>query len=373
MGAWHGVELGRLSLSGERLTLRPWCRDDAPAVHQAMQDRSMHEFLLLPDPYTEADAVEWVDTPATEGRRTGTGLSCALVETTTRRIVGGAELRLPGPRSTRAEIGYAVYPAGRGNGYASEASRVLSAWAMDHGVIRVQIRAAVTNIASIKAASTAGFRFEGVARADLARPAGRALDAAVFARVRGDADAPMIPAFAPLEARHDDGVVRLRTVRPEDAGALFDEGNDPQSRKWSFSGAAPTLAEAAAEADRAQLDWLVGGQARMAIVDVGTGEVAGSLTVRRVGPPGVGGIGYGLRPAWRGRGYTARALRLVRRWAFDTAGFNRLELGAKAANVASQRAARSGGFLDDGTRIGRLRNPDGSYSDEIRFAAFSPE
>lgn len=371
MGVWNGIELCGLSLADDRLTLRPWRAADAPVVHRAMQDRALHEFLALPDPYTEADAREWVTTLSAAGRGRGTGFASALVETGSGRVVGGADLRLPGAGGPGAEIGYLVYPDARGHGYAAHASRVLAAWAIAHDVHRVRIRAAVANIASIRTASQAGFRYEGIERAGLL-VAGAPADAAVFARVAGDPDGPMVASFAPLPPDLSDGVVRLRVVRPDDAAALLDEQDNAEALRWTFTVAQPDLADTTAQAARAQLDWLVGGQAMMAVVDVGTDEVAGTLTVRAVGPPGVGGIGYGLRPAWRGRGYTARALRLVRRWAFTTAGFNRLELGAKTDNVASQRAARSGGFLDDGTRIGRLRNPDGTYGDEVRFVAFSP-
>ena len=73
-----------------------------------------------------------------------------------------------------------------------------------------------------------------------------------------------------------------------------------------------------------------------------------------------------MLPDFRGRGYTARALRLVSAWAHHH-GVHRLELGAKIDNVASQRAARSGGFVDAGTQRERLRNPDGTFSDEMLF------
>jgi hypothetical protein len=44
------VDLADRVLGSERLTLRPWRRTDAPAVHEAMPDRATHEFLVLPDP-----------------------------------------------------------------------------------------------------------------------------------------------------------------------------------------------------------------------------------------------------------------------------------------------------------------------------------
>jgi hypothetical protein len=40
--------------------------------------------------------------------------------------------------------------------------------------------------------------------------------------------------------------------------------------------------------------------------------------------------------------------------------------------VASQRAALAGGFQPDGVRAERLRDPDGTFSDEIRFASLRP-
>ena len=202
---------------------------------------------------------------------------------------------------------------------------------------------------------------------------GRLADCAVFSRLPTDPPGALAPNFARLPAGGlGDGVVTLRVLEPGDHQATLETENDAQSRRWSFTGAEQTPGDIDTMVTQARLNWLVGGQASMAVVDAETGQVAGNLGLRRAGPPGVGGIGYAIHPAWRGRGYTARALRLLRAWALNEGGFNRLELGAKRENVASQRAARSGGFLDDGIRIGRLRNPDGSFSDEIRFVSFSP-
>lgn len=372
VGTWNGVELDDITIVGDRLTLRPWYPDDAPGLMAALADPRMHEFLVLPNPYTEADARAWTTDRGWADRRNGTGLGVAVADTQTDRVVGSATLRLPASPQVSADIGYLIYPADQGRGYAAELSLMFAAWAFAHHVARVQIFAAVGNLASVKSAGNAGFRFEGVSRQADPTPRGLA-DRAAFARLPGDPPGALAANFAPLAAGGlSDGVVTLRVLQPGDADDVMATDNDAESLRWSFTGRPQDRAQFASSVECARLYWLVGQQAAMAVLDAATGHVAGNITVRRAGPPGVGGVGYAIHPNWRGRGYTARALRLVRSWALNEAGFNRLEMGAKRENVASQRAARSGGFLDDGIRIGRLRNPDGSYSDEIRFASFSP-
>jgi RimJ/RimL family protein N-acetyltransferase len=102
MGRFRGVELDGLRVEGKRLQLRPWTRGDAPRVAEVMTDRSMHRFLALPDPYTEADALRYVDDIAVRPRAEGSGLECAVVERSSGRVVGSAALRL----HTDPEIGY---------------------------------------------------------------------------------------------------------------------------------------------------------------------------------------------------------------------------------------------------------------------------
>jgi RimJ/RimL family protein N-acetyltransferase len=77
-------------------------------------------------------------------------------------------------------------------------------------------------------------------------------------------------------------------------------------------------------------------------------------------------------PQFRGRGFTTRALRLLTGWAFSQTPIVRLELGCKVDNVASARSALAAGFVQEGVRPGRLRNPDGSYSDELVFGLVRP-
>ncbi|HET6878390.1 MAG TPA: GNAT family N-acetyltransferase [Jatrophihabitans sp.] len=373
MGRFRDVELDEVQLNGPRLLLRDWRWDDAEDVHRIMQDPSMHEFLALPVPYTLDAARRFVTELGHEGRRDGTGLGGAVVERETGRLVGAAALRI----AADGEIGFWIAPEARGHGYAAEATRMLTDWAFGHGLGRVRMLADVRNLASIRTALRAGLSFEGVGRGALVSgsdgtASARRADLARFARLPGDPGNPIPPSFPPLgPPAPSDGVLTLRMAGPDDADAMI-ESEDAVSVGWNFTGTAPAAEQSRRRAAAAGLQWLVGTTANIAMVDVQSGEVAGFVDVRRSGPPQVGGVGYTVLPRFRGRGFTGRALRLVRTWAFEVADFARLELGAKQANIASQRAAESGGFEPDGVRRARLRNADGTFSDEVRYCSINP-
>lgn len=234
---------------------------------------------------------------------------------------------------------------------------------------RFERRTDVTDLSAVRDAMAAGFRFEGIERggADGVR------DRAVFGRLASDDQAPIAPALPPLpiEGLRDD-VIMLRVVEPGDAAALIEQETDPLTVATGFTGVAPAQLEVVRMAARAGLEWIVGRGALFAIVDRTSGRFAGSVKVRFAGPPQIGGIGYAVHPAFRGRGYTGRALRLIVPWAFERADFARLELGAKITNIGSQKAALAGGFEPDGVRAGRMRTPEGTFLDEVRFALVNP-
>jgi RimJ/RimL family protein N-acetyltransferase len=373
MGRFHGVELDDVELAGERLVLRRWRTGDASWLHEVMQDRSMRTFLALPDPYSRADAMRWASGLGDEGRGEGTGLGCAVVERDTGRRVGSGVLRLAGD----PELGYWIAPDARGSGYAAEVTRVLSEWGFSLGLRRVRLVCDVRNVASARTALAAGFQFEGVGRDGISSGGDGSVpplrgDLARFARLTSDPPGRLPYAFSPLSrAGLDDGVLRLRPMEPDDAPALA-ETDDELTLRWSFTGQPHPFEDVRRAAEHAGLQWLVGSVAPFSMVDLATGRVAGSLRVRHPGPPQVGGVGYVVHPAFRGRGFTTRALRLLVPWAFEIADLARLELGAKVGNEASMRAAEAAGFERDGIRRRRLRNPDGSFSDEVRYALVNP-
>ena len=88
------------------------------------------------------------------------------------------------------------------------------------------------------------------------------------------------------------------------------------------------------------------------MADASTDEAVG-LAVRLVRTqPAVVGIGYWVVPHARGRGFAARAVRLLSRWALAEADMARVEAWVEPENVPSQRILEAAGF----TREGVLRS-----------------
>jgi RimJ/RimL family protein N-acetyltransferase len=335
-----------------------------------MADDRMHNYLKLPNPYTAEVASKFVTEIGPGAARNGAGLDVAIAENTTGRVVGAAGLHGLKNNAVKAEIGYWVAASEWGNGYATEATRTLARFAFANGARRVQIVCDVANAGSAAVALHAGFRFEGIHRADVDSSHGTA-DGALFARVAGDPDEPVAPAWPAMTALTD-GVVSLWPMSAADWPTVFADQNNPEARHWSLFDAETTEAQARALAEQAPLDWLVSQQARMVISDAATSANAGVMTLRGFGPPGVVNVGYGVLPQFRGRRFTTRALTLLAHWAFGSGTIARLELGCKAGNLPSARAAEAAGFVREGVYAARLRNTDGGYDDEIRFARVRP-
>jgi RimJ/RimL family protein N-acetyltransferase len=375
MSDWNGIELEGLVLHSGRLTLRPWQASDVAAVRQIMADDRMGQYLrqasqAAPDSSNTDVAHRIVSEIGQQGRASGSRLDCAIAENTTGDLVGGIALLLPTSPQTAAELGYWLGTGFQGRGYVSEAVQTLSRFGFGQGLGRIRIVCEVANRGSAAVALRTGYAFEGISRGDRATSAGP-VDAAVFGRTAADPGEPIKPAWNSM-TELTDGVVTLRPQVASDWPTVLAEGSNAESIGWGFGGDPMDEADAIARAAKAPLDWLVGRQAQLLICDAATGGGAGTLTMRAVGPPGVVAIGYGVLPEFRGRRFTSRALRLLTDWAFEHTEINRFELGCKADNLASARSAEAAGFVADGRFAGRLRNPDGSFSDEIGYGKVRP-
>ena len=156
-----------VTLSTQRLLLRPFEAQDIDAVHSACQDPEITRWIPVPYPYEREHAEEFVletsptgwreDTMYNFGIFTGDG---ALVGST-----GLVRLALRGPER-QAEIGFWTAREHRGLGYTTEAARAVIDWSFTSlGVERLEWVAAAGNTSSRGVARSLGFVMEGLQRA----------------------------------------------------------------------------------------------------------------------------------------------------------------------------------------------------------------
>ncbi|CAN5580439.1 hypothetical protein BH10ACT10_BH10ACT10_08610 [soil metagenome] len=126
-----------------------------------------------------------------------------------------------------------------------------------------------------------------------------------------------------------DGVVTLRPSRDEDVSSAIAGHDEEIARRLGRTEDASTV-NFLVEAD---------------------GAVAGLVEVRT--DDGVGDLSWVLYAGHRGRGYAARAVRLLVGYAFESLGLRRVEAHVNSANERSKRVASRSGLRREGVLRGR--------------------
>jgi RimJ/RimL family protein N-acetyltransferase len=165
-----------MRLEDDAVFLRPFEESDVPAIVAACRDPEIPRWTSVPSPYTEEDALAWLE--STEEK------TFAVVDRLSGELLGSIGVRFLGDGV--AETGYWVKREARGRGVATRALVLVSRWALeDPEVGRFQLRAEPENIASQRVAEKAGFVSEGVLRAALALK-GERRDVIMYSLVRED-------------------------------------------------------------------------------------------------------------------------------------------------------------------------------------------
>ncbi|MEV8418387.1 GNAT family N-acetyltransferase [Streptomyces niveus] len=154
-----------VSISTERLVLRPFEAADIPAHIEMMNDEPVIAWTSAPYPYSAQDAEEWVSSIAPAERTEGRGLVLAVTEFLTQRLVGLARLKNTNWRTRTTEMSYVTAPWARGEGYATESVLAVAQWLFrDQSFERIELRTAADNTAAQQVAQKAGCISEGVLR-----------------------------------------------------------------------------------------------------------------------------------------------------------------------------------------------------------------
>jgi len=155
-----------ISISTDRLVLRPYEEADIPALVEMMNDDPVVAWTGVPHPYTAEDARAFVTRGAPAEREQGRGLVLAVTEFLTQRLVGAVSLHHTDWRIRGTEAGYLTASWARGEGYACESLLAVCRWLFrEQGFQRVELRTPADNTASQQVAQKIGCVSEGVLRA----------------------------------------------------------------------------------------------------------------------------------------------------------------------------------------------------------------
>ncbi|MGW2570175.1 GNAT family N-acetyltransferase [Streptomyces sp. NPDC001537] len=154
-----------ISISTERLVLRPLDEDDVNGLAEMMNDEQVGAWTDVPQPFTEDQARRWITEYAPTERAAGRGLDLAVTEFLTQRLVGIVQLAKTNWHVRSTELSYIIAPWARGEGYASEAALATAQWLFgDQKLERIELRTAADNTASQQVAQKIGCISEGVLR-----------------------------------------------------------------------------------------------------------------------------------------------------------------------------------------------------------------
>jgi RimJ/RimL family protein N-acetyltransferase len=168
-------------LHDDAVALRPPTRDDVPAITAAVQDPDIPRFTMVPSPYSEADAVAYVES-SQAAWRDASRASFVIVDPATGTLLGAVGIHHLDRAAGTAQVGYWVAAPARAAGVATRALRLTAAWALtDLGLHRLEAVVFTDNGRSGRVAERAGFVHQGAAPAPVEHPTGRR-DAVVLVR-----------------------------------------------------------------------------------------------------------------------------------------------------------------------------------------------
>ncbi|MEV0282221.1 GNAT family N-acetyltransferase [Streptomyces sp. NPDC050610] len=193
-----------VTLTTDRLLLRPLTLADAEAVHAACQEPDIPRWTSVPSPYTREDAADFVGHVSPAGWQDDSNYTLGVFTADAGVLVGAMALvrlaQLAAPER-QAEIGYWTAKEQRGRGYTVEAAREVIRWAFeDLGVERLEWHAEAGNEGSRAVALKAGFQMEGTVRSKIVR-AGTRRDVWIGSLLPSDLGRPTKTPYLPYPDR----------------------------------------------------------------------------------------------------------------------------------------------------------------------------
>ena len=178
----------KAELTDESIMIRTYRDSDAALLYEAVRESIPEVSKWLPwchDNYSIEESREFVS-----GRELGSQgdewYSFAVFDTAGAKFLGGVGINFINRVHQMANLGYWVRTSGSGRGVATAATRLAARFGFEQlGLHRIEIVAAVENLASQRVAEKAGAKREGILRKRLLIN-GTPHDAVLFSLVRED-------------------------------------------------------------------------------------------------------------------------------------------------------------------------------------------
>jgi RimJ/RimL family protein N-acetyltransferase len=152
----------------ERLELRPLPARAAAAVPDDRAEAARILGAELSDEWPQPDLLDVLPRQAAASSETARFGIWVMIERAGGTVVGDAGFHGPPDESGSIELGYAVVPARRRRGYATEGAGALVGWALAQPGIRMVVAGCERdNLASIRTLERIGFRRTGEAGGEL--------------------------------------------------------------------------------------------------------------------------------------------------------------------------------------------------------------
>jgi ribosomal-protein-serine acetyltransferase len=179
-----------MKLEATGIYLRPPASEDADALASAIREsiETVGRWMpwAVPD-YGRGHSLEWIER-ATKGWVEETAFEFTIFDPATDEVLGCCGLNRIDPMNKSANLGYWVRQSHHGRGIASTAAARVARYGLEErGFNRVEICAAVENVASQRVAEKAGARREAVLRNRILLATGP-VDAVMFSLIPGDLD-----------------------------------------------------------------------------------------------------------------------------------------------------------------------------------------
>jgi ribosomal-protein-serine acetyltransferase len=176
-------------IAGPRVLLRPYQLADATELWQAVNEsrQSLLPWMTWVSTYqSEADADLYVARALAQWLLRKE-MALGIFDRRSSRYLGGSGLHGPQWELRSFEIGYWLRTSAEGQGYATEAVKVLTRFAFDElQANRVQIRVNPRNERSCRVARRCGYRHEGTLRNAFLGPHSQPMDVHMFALTPDD-------------------------------------------------------------------------------------------------------------------------------------------------------------------------------------------